>query len=107
MEALASARQMKTSAAVVLGLSALLGATDAYAGPCPRNKSQNCLEVPATINFNSVPEISDRIVGEEKIQRGPQKDPTEGASKPYTGPMIGTNPRPGRTPTVGYYWSLE
>ena len=100
---------MKTSVptAVIFVLSVLLGATDADAGPCPRNKSQNCLEVPATINFNSVPEISNRIVSEENIQAGPLKDPTEGASKPYTGPMIGTNPRPGRTPTVGYYWSLE
>jgi hypothetical protein len=93
--------------AIVGALSALLGVTDAKAGPCPGNKSQNCFEVPATINFNSVPEISDRIVNEEKIQPGPQKDPTDGASKPYTGPMIGTNPRPGRSPTVGYYWSLE
>jgi hypothetical protein len=93
--------------AVIFALSVLLGATDAHAGPCPRNKSQNCLEVPATINFNSVSEISNRIVNEENIQAGPLKDPTEDASKPYTGPMIGTNPRPGRTPTVGYYWSLE
>jgi len=100
---------MKTSipTAVIFALSVLLGTTDAHTGPCPRNKSQNCLEIPATINFNSVPEISNRIVSEEKIQAGPLKDPTEDPSKPYTGPMIGTNPRPGRTPTVGYYWSLE
>jgi hypothetical protein len=100
---------MKTSVstAIIFALSVLLGATVAHAGPCPRNKSQNCLGVPATINFSSVPEISNRIVSEEKIQAGPQKRPTEDASKPYTGPMIGTNPRPGRTPTVGYYWSLE
>lgn len=93
--------------AIIGALSAMLGAAGANAGPCPGNKSQNCLAVPATINFNSVPEISDRIVSEEKIQPGPQKDPTGDASKPYTGPMIGTNPRPGRSPTVGYYWSLE
>jgi hypothetical protein len=100
---------MKTSVptAVIFALSVLLGATDAHAGPCPRNKSQNCLEVPAIINFNSVPDISNRIVREENIQAGPQKNPTEDPSKPYTGPMIGTSPRPGRTPTVGYHWSLE
>jgi hypothetical protein len=86
---------------------AMWGATGAGAGPCTHDKSRNCLDVPATVNFNSVPEISNQIVSQEKIQPGPLKNPTEDASKPYTGPMIGTNPRPGRTPTVGYYWSLE
>ena len=89
-------------------LTAVWAATVVNAGPCARDTSRNCLNVPATINFSSVPEISNRIVGEEKINQAPPKDPAEGStSAPYTGPMIGTNPRPGRTPTVGYYWSLE
>jgi hypothetical protein len=86
---------------------AMWAAPGAVAGSCAHDKSRNCLDVPATVNFSSVPEISNQIVSQEKIQPGPLKNPTEDASKPYTGPMIGTNPRPGRTPTVGYYWSLE
>jgi len=95
--------------APVLVFTAVCAATAVDAGPCARDKSHNCLELPATINFSSVPEISDRIVGEEKIKQAPLKNPAEGSSTstPYTGPMIGTSPRPGRTPTVGYYWSLE
>src|SRR5271165_1872619 len=90
-------------------LSAAWAATAVDAGPCARDKSRNCFDLPATINFSSVPEISNQIVNEEKIRPPPLKNPAEGSptSTPYTGPMIGTSPRPGRTPTVGYYWSLE
>jgi hypothetical protein len=96
------------STALLFGLSAVT-ATAGYAGPCARQKASNCFDVPATINFSSVPEISNQIVSEEKIQQKPPKNPAQdpATSTPYTGPMIGTNPRPGRTPTVGYYWSLE
>ena len=95
--------------ALVFGLSAVLVATTAEAGPCPRDKSRNCFDLPATINFSSVPEISKQIVGEEKINQAPLKNPADGSSTstPYTGPMIGVSPRPGRMPTVGYHWSLE
>jgi len=103
-------QQMKVwvPTALVFGLSAAC-VTTAVAGPCARDKSSNCFDLPATINFSSVPEISKQIVGEEKIKQAPLKNPAEGSSTstPYTGPMIGTSPRPGRTPTVGYYWSLE
>jgi hypothetical protein len=96
-------------AALMFGLSGVWAATSVNAGPCARDKSRDCFDVPATINFSSVPEISKKIVGEEKIQLKPLKNPAQdpATSTPYTGPMIGTNPRPGRTPTVGYYWSLE
>jgi hypothetical protein len=95
-------------AALAFGLSGVWAAASVNAGPCARDKSRDCFDVPATINFSSVPEISNKIVGEEKIQPKPLKNPAEGStSTPYTGPMIGTSPRPGRTPTVGYYWSLE
>ena len=82
-------------------------ATTAHAGPCTHNKPHNCAEFPATVNFSSLSDISSRIVSEEKIDPRQLKNPAEIASPPYTGPMIGVNPRPGRTPTVGYYWSLE
>ena len=95
------------SAALVFGLSGVWAATSVNAGPCARDKSRDCFDVPATINFSSVPEISNKIVSEEMIQPKPLKNPDSATSTPYTGPMIGTNPRPGRTPTVGYYWSLE
>ena len=89
-------------------LTAVWAATVVNAGSCARDTSRNCLNVPATINFSSVPEISNQIVGEEKLQPTSQKLNTDPpAPSPYTGPMIGTSPVPGRTPTVGYYWSLE
>src|ERR1700740_2903044 len=91
--------------ALTFGLSAIWVAAAADAGPCARDSSRNCLNLPATINFNSVPEISNNIVNEEKIEWQPLKNPDTSTSTPYTGPMIGTNPRPGRTPTAGYYWS--
>ena len=95
--------------ALAFGLSAVWVATAVDAGPCARDKSRDCFDLPARINFSSVPEISNQIVDEEKIKQAPLKNPAEGSSTttPYPGPMIGTNPRPGRTPTVGYYWSLE
>jgi hypothetical protein len=94
---------------LLLALTAVLAATAGQAGPCARDSSRNCLNVPATINFSSVPEISNQIVGQEKLKENLQITPSkdEPGTTPYTGPMIGTNPRPGRTPTVGYYWSLE
>jgi hypothetical protein len=95
--------------ALAFVLTAVWAATAVDAGPCARDKSRNCFDVPAIINFNSVPEISNQIVREEKVKQEPLKNPAQdpATSTPYTGPMIGTNPRPGRTPTVGYYWSLE
>jgi hypothetical protein len=100
--------KVRVVTALVFGFPAVWVGTAADAGPCARNSSSNCLNLPATINFNSVPEISNKIVDEEKIKQAPLKNPAEGSSKtPYTGPIIGTSPRPGRTPTVGYYWSLD
>jgi hypothetical protein len=99
--------KVRVPASLAFALSVVLAATAVDAGPCARDKSRNCFDLPATINFSSVPEISNQIVGEEKINQQPLKNPDSSTSTPYTGPMIGTNPRPGRTPTVGYYWSLD
>jgi hypothetical protein len=70
--------------------------------------THNCFNVPTTIDFSSVPEISKQIVSEEKPGQK-QKQPTgePPAAAPYTGPIFGASPRPGRTPVVGYTWSLE
>ncbi len=95
-------------AILAITVVAALTTAEAGSGSCPPESSRNCLKSPAVINFNSVPEISKQIVSEEKPAQRAQKltiDPS--APTPYTGPMVGTNPRPGRTPTVGYYWSFE
>ena len=94
---------------LLFALTAVSAATAVQAGSCTSDNSRNCFNVPATINFSSVPEISNQIVGEEKLKQNFQITPSkdEPGATPYTGPMISTNPRPGRTPTVGYYWSLE
>jgi hypothetical protein len=96
-------------AALLAALSGIWPAMPVDAGPCARDKSRDCFAVPATLNFSSVPDITNHIVSEEKAGQTPVKNPAEGSSTttPYTGPIIGTNPRPGRTPTVGYHWSLE
>jgi hypothetical protein len=95
--------------ALLFALTAAGAGTAANADPCAREKSRNCSTTSSTVNFNSVPEISDQIVNDEIIKQKPLKNPSgdPSLSTPYTGPMIGTSPRPGRTPTVGYYWSLD
>ena len=81
----------------------------ALAGPCSPHGTRNCLKLPATINFDAVPEISNQIVSQEPLAPAPLKvkaAPATEPSSPYTGPMVGVNSR-SRTPTVGYYWSLD
>jgi len=78
------------------------------AGPCAPGSTHNCFNIPATINFSSVPEISKQVVSEEKTGqklKQPTLEPPPPAS--YTGPIFGASPRPGRVPVVGYSWSLE
>jgi hypothetical protein len=96
------------SPTLALVLLVVSGMTAAKADPCVRDKSRNCLNVPATINFSSVPEISKQIVGKETPQQ-PQKNPakTEPGTAPYTGPIIGLSPLRSRLPTVGFSWSLD
>jgi len=96
-------------AALVFALSAAWGSTAADADPCTRDKSRNCFNVPATINFSSVPEISNQIVSQDKTQQQLQKNPAkdEPVAAPYTGPIIGVSPLRSRVPTVGFSWSLD
>jgi hypothetical protein len=60
------------------------------------------------LNFSSVPEISNDIVGNQPHARPRQKPPIDPqrAANPYTGPMIGVESRSG-APIVGYYWSIH
>jgi hypothetical protein len=94
--------------ALALILTAGWASTAVDAGPCARDKSRNCFDVPPKINFSSVPEISDHIVNQEKVTQKPQKlnnDPP--APAPYTGPIIGASPLRSKVPTVGFSWSLD
>src|SRR6266850_3595716 len=98
----------RVSATLVLALLAVWAAAVATAEPCSRDKSHNCFNLPATINFSSVPEISNQIVSQEKpqqLQKNPAKPEPETA--PYTGPIIGVSPLRSRIPTVGFSWSLD
>jgi len=94
--------------AVAITITAVSPITGVNAGPCAPGTTHNCFNIPATVNFSSVPEISSQIVSQEKTgqkQQQPTLEPPPQA--PYTGPIFGASPRPGRTPTVGYSWSLE
>ena len=96
------------SITLIFALSVVWTAAAVKAEPCSRDNSRNCLNLPATINFSSVPEISKQIVNQEKppqLQKSPAK--TEPSAAPYTGPIIGVSPLRSRIPTVGFSWSLD
>ena len=94
--------------ALAVAITAVSPITGVNAGPCAPGNTHNCFNIPPTINFSSVPEISKQIVGQEKPEQ-PQKNPatTEPATAPYTGPIMGTSPLRSRVPTVGFSWSLD
>ena len=96
------------STILIFALSVAWATAAAKAEPCAHDKSRNCFNLPATINFSSVPEISKQIVNQEKPQQLP-KNPakTEPGTAPYTGPIIGVSPLRGKIPTVGFSWSLD
>lgn len=94
--------------ALAIAITAILPITAVNAGSCDPGSTHNSFNIPATIDFSSVPEISKQIVGEVKSgekQAQPTFEPP--AAAPYTGPIFEASPRPGRVPTVGYHWSLE
>jgi hypothetical protein len=82
-------------------------AASSDAGSCRHNSGHNCFRLPATLDFSSVPDISNDIVGNQPHSRPRQRPPIDPqpAATPYTGPMIGGS-RVG-VPTVGYYWSIN
>ena len=94
--------------ALAVAITAMSPITAVNAGSCTPGSTQNCFSIPATINFSSVPEISKQIVSEERTDQKPKQRTVEPpALVPYTGPIFGASSRPGRTPIVGYSWSLE
>src|SRR5262252_2689880 len=94
--------------ALTVAVGAMSATTAVKAGPCTPRSAHNCLDIQGKIDFSSVPEVSKQIVGDEET-RPKAKQRTSDPSPPasYTGPIFGTSPRPGRTPVVGYSWSLE
>jgi hypothetical protein len=92
--------------ALAVAITAISPITAVNAGSCAPGSTHNCFNIPATIDFSSVPEISKQIVGEVRSGEK-QTQPTVEPPAPYTGPIFGASPRPGRVPTVGYHWSLE
>jgi hypothetical protein len=96
------------AAALSLAITAVSPTTVVHAGPCASGSSPTGFDLRGNINFSSVPEISKQIVSEEPLDQKQQPltiNPP--APTPYRGPTLGASPRPGRTPTVGYDWSLE
>jgi len=97
-----------TVTALAVAVSAMSVTRAVNAGPCSPGSTHNCFDMPGSLNFSSVPVISQQIVSEEKTdskQKPPTAEPPSPA--PYTGPIFGASPRPGRVPVIGYSWSLE
>jgi hypothetical protein len=95
---------------LAIGLVAMLIAPTAPsdAASCRHQRAHDCFKLPATLDFSSVPEISNRIVADEPASRAQQDAPVDQQpeTEPYTGPMIGVASHTG-APTVGYYWSIH
>jgi hypothetical protein len=87
----------------------LLAALPAAAGAkgCRPARSHHCFAVPAILDLNSVPDISQRIVDREPAVQPAQRQAISPRSADgYTGPAVGVS-KLGRAPTVGYHWSLN
>jgi hypothetical protein len=94
--------------ALTVAITAALAASGVDAASCTTKKHYNCLNVPATVNFSSVPDISKEIVNDEPAAAKPATRTLEAPPiTTYTGPMVGAAPNLARAPMVGYYWSLE
>jgi hypothetical protein len=114
---------MKVLIPSAVALLAVLPAITGAHGACRPGTSQRCFAVPAILDLTSVPAISQRIVDREPAEKnapshGPTAKPAVGDTGPtarpslpiptvgYTGPAIGVS-KLGRSPTVGYHWSLD
>jgi hypothetical protein len=99
-----------TATTLALAITAAT-AVAAGAGSCGPKSVQACTDNGKNIDLNSVPDITQKIVGEEPIVEKKNKPLNEPApAAPYTGPIFGATS--GATsgkkiPTVGYSWSLE
>ena len=98
--------RVPTALALAVCVNLLMaGAVDAAS--CNLKKRHDCLNMPGTVSFSTVPDISRQIVGDEPSAKKPPSSTLEAAPiTTYTGPTFGINSM-ARAPTVGYYWSLE
>ncbi len=99
---------LRVPTAVAVAVCAnLLTAGAVDAASCNAKSHHDCLSMPGTVSFSTVPDISQQIVGDEPSAKQP---PTSTLEAPpistYTGPTVGINSM-ARAPTVGYYWSLD
>ena len=93
--------------ALSLTITAASAVGDGATASCGTKKNRNCLNLPATVNFSSVPDISKQIVSEEPAAEKPATRTLEAPPiTTYTGPTVGVSSM-ARAPMVGYYWSLE
>ena len=75
--------------ALAVAITAISPITVVNAGSCAPGSTPNCFNIPATIDFSSVPEISKQIVGEAKSgERQPQSTVEPPASAPLYRPNI-------------------
>ncbi len=99
--------RLQSFLALTLMTYAAFAAASADAAACRIKKNQNCFDVPATLNFSAVPDISRQIVNEEPAAQKSSKSVVEAPPiTPYTGPTVGVSSM-AHAPTLGYYWSLE
>src|SRR5437879_1834354 len=92
---------------LVLVITAVTAAAPADAGSCGPKNPYHCSNNGQSIDLNSVPDITKRIVGEEPVIQSKKKPVSEpAATSPYTGPIFGVTSGK-RAPTVGYSWSLD
>ena len=71
---------------------------------CPPGQTKGC----TTVDLNTVPDITQKIVSREAAAAAAKKGPPEAAAKePYTGPTVGVSDKARRAPMVGYRWSID
>jgi hypothetical protein len=98
---------VRIATTLVLAIAAVTAAAKADAGSCGPKYPYHCTNNGQSIDLTSVPDITEKIVGEQSVtqrQKNPVNEPP--AAAPYTGPIVGITAGK-RAPTVGYSWSLE
>ncbi len=70
--------------------------------------SATCISgTPNCPDLGNIPEIAQKIVGQEKIVAPPVTPPPSDTSSSYTGPTVGVSSVARRAPTIGYHWATE
>lgn len=92
---------MRAGAAATIVAVSLLGGGSASWADCTPGRTVNC------VNLDLVPQVSQRIVADEKLSAPRKIAPEADTPAAYTGPTVGAAPNVRRAPTVGYRWSLD